>query len=169
MTVITNSKYSWGQLPPYGSRNYHSPVPRCLYTAIPLPGDVCRTFQAHYNPKCSSSPTTCRLQAQKQQRRWSQNVLSDQECKMTAATGHVLASHTSAPKSPDTQLLHWVSSRYRHPVYCTSTTRPTAAPPTNSNQQTMQTRPQRTGSTITTRHTHYTLRPPSSFPARFNI
>jgi hypothetical protein len=35
MTVTTNSKHFWGQLPPYGSRNYHSPVPRCLYTAIP--------------------------------------------------------------------------------------------------------------------------------------
>jgi hypothetical protein len=64
MTAMTNSKHSWCQLPPYGSRNYHSPVPRCLYTAIPLPGDLCCTFQAHYDSKCSSPSLTCRLQAQ---------------------------------------------------------------------------------------------------------
>jgi hypothetical protein len=143
MTAPMNSKHSWGQLPPYGSRNYHSLVPRCLYTAIPLPGDLCHTFQAHYDSKCSSSSTTCRIQVQKQPGGWSQNILCDQECNRTAATGHVLASHTSTPKSPDTQLLHFVISRYRQPGYYTSTRRPTAAPPTNSNHQTKQTRPQR--------------------------
>jgi hypothetical protein len=41
MTATTNSKHSWGQLPLYGSRNYHSPVPRFLYTTVPLPGELC--------------------------------------------------------------------------------------------------------------------------------
>jgi hypothetical protein len=139
-TTMTNPKHSWGQLLPYSSRNYHSPVPWCLYTVIPLPEDLCRMFQAHYGSKCSSSSMTCLLQAQKQQQRWSQNVLCGQECHQTAATGHVLASHTGALKSPDTQLCHWVISHYWQPIYYTSTTRPTAAPPTNSNQQSMQTR-----------------------------
>jgi hypothetical protein len=102
MSATTNSKHSWGQLPTYCSRNYHSPLPWCLYTAIPLPGDICPTFQAHYDSKCSSSSTTYRIQAQKKQGRWSQNVLFDQECNRTAATGHVLASHTSATSNPFT-------------------------------------------------------------------
>jgi hypothetical protein len=47
--------------------------------------------------------------------------LCGQVCKRTAITGHALASHDSAPKSPDTQLLHWVTSPCRQPISCTST------------------------------------------------
>jgi cleavage and polyadenylation specificity factor subunit 1 len=97
------------------------PGPPCLSTAIHLPGELGRTFQLHYDSKCSSPSTICLILAQKQKRRWSQNVLCGQGCKRSAATGHSLASPASAPKSPDTRLLHWGNSRCRQPVSCTST------------------------------------------------
>jgi hypothetical protein len=46
-TATTSSAHSWGQPQPCSSRNYQSPLPRCLSTAIPLPGDLGRTFHLH--------------------------------------------------------------------------------------------------------------------------
>jgi hypothetical protein len=39
-TATTSSEHSWGQPPPYGSRNYRSPAPRSPSTAIRLLGDL---------------------------------------------------------------------------------------------------------------------------------
>jgi hypothetical protein len=160
MTATTNSKHSCGQLPPYCSRNYHSPVPRCLYTAIPLRGDLPYVsgplrLQVFLDLSPPGSKATSKMVAERFV--WP-GMQSD--CRIW----DVLASHTRPPNSPDTQLLHWAISRYRQPVYYTSTTRSTAAPPTNSNRQSVQTRLQRTSSTITARHTHYTLWAPFSLP-----
>jgi hypothetical protein len=91
---------------PCGSRNYQSPVSRCPSTAIPLPGDLGRSFQHPHEPECFGPSMICRPQAPKQRRSWSHSVLCGQACKAIAAPVHVLASSASTPKSPATQSLH---------------------------------------------------------------
>jgi hypothetical protein len=95
------------------------PVPWCPPTAIPLPGDLGRTFQLHYGSKCSSPPTIYRTREPKQRRSWSQSFLYGQACKRTAVPRHVIASPARAPKSPATQSLHWATSHRRQHVSCT--------------------------------------------------
>jgi hypothetical protein len=51
-TATTSSKHYRSPPPPCGSRNYQSPVPRCPTTAIPLLGNLGRTFQL---PEISAS------------------------------------------------------------------------------------------------------------------
>jgi SpoVK/Ycf46/Vps4 family AAA+-type ATPase len=73
--------------PPCGWRNYQSPVPRCPYTAITLPGELGHIYQLLYGPKCSSPSMICRTQAPKQQRNYSHSVLCGRMCRRIAATG----------------------------------------------------------------------------------
>jgi hypothetical protein len=120
-TATTSSEHSWGQPPPYGSRHNRSPAPWSPSTATRLLGYLDRTFQVPYGSKCSSPPTICRTRATKQRRSWSGSVLCGQACRRIAATGRVLASPASAPKSPAMQLLHWATLPRRQPAFCAST------------------------------------------------
>jgi hypothetical protein len=76
------------------------PIPRSPSTAIHLPGDLDRTFQHHYDSKCTSPSTICRIQASEQRRSWSQSILCGQACERIAAPGHVLANPVSLLSLP---------------------------------------------------------------------
>jgi hypothetical protein len=62
--AITSSEHSWGQPPPYGSRNYRSPAPRSPSTATRLLGDLDRMYRVLYGSKYSSPSTICRTRHQ---------------------------------------------------------------------------------------------------------
>jgi cleavage and polyadenylation specificity factor subunit 1 len=60
------TKHFWLPTRPSGSRNNTSPAPHSTSTVIRLPGNLGHTFQLHYDTKCSSPPTICRIQVQEQ-------------------------------------------------------------------------------------------------------
>jgi hypothetical protein len=118
MTATMNSKHSWGQLPPYGSRNYHSPVPRCLYcdtsTRRPLPyvpGPLrLRVFQSVLDLSPPGPKATAKMVAerfvwpgvQKDCRNWACTCQSYQRSKVSRHTVTPLGDFTL----PATRLLH---------------------------------------------------------------
>jgi hypothetical protein len=120
-TATTSSNHFGSQTQLCGLRNYQSPVLRCPPTAIPLAGDLSRTFQLLYGSKCSSSSIICHTQALKQRQDWSHSVLCGRACRRIAVPGQGLVSPASARKSRATQSLHWATLRLRHPDSFTST------------------------------------------------